>query len=134
MVKSKAVYLGQKHCELTHEPSGAKIETDAPLDNGGRGEAFSPTDLLGAALTSCALTTMAIVAERDGFELGKATAEVEKEMTSAPRRLASLSLRINLSAKLTSEQREKMEQTAKTCPVIRSLHPDVQTPMTFAYG
>lgn len=133
MVRSLAVYQGQKHCELTHELSGSKIETDAPKDNQGKGERFSPTDLVGAALSSCVLTTMAMVAEKEGYSIGEATASVEKRMTGAPRRIESLTLTIQLPSKLTSEQRKKMEDTAVHCPVHRSLHPDVKIPMTFQY-
>lgn len=133
MVKSTATYRGEKHCELTHITSGSKIETDAPRDNGGRGEKFSPTDLLGAALTSCVLTTMALVAERDGIDFRDASAEVEKEMTDSPRRVKSLKLHVTLSKHLTPEQRIKLERTAKQCPVHRSLHPDVEIPMEFTY-
>lgn len=133
MVKSTTVYQGEKHCELTHQPSGSKIETDAPKDNNGRGEKFSPTDLIGAALASCVLTTMAIVAERDGLSLVGAKAEVEKEMTEKPRRIGSLALSVTLPKSLNDNQRRKLEETAKHCPVHRSLHPDVQMPMTFTY-
>jgi uncharacterized OsmC-like protein len=134
MVKSFTLYQGQKHCEITHEPSGSKIETDAPRDNNGRGEAFSPTDLVGAALASCVLTTMAIVADRDGdLELKGAKAEVEKHMTENPRKIGELRLKVFLPARLTPNQRRKMEETAKHCPVHRSLHPDVKIPMEFIY-
>ncbi|HEX4925445.1 MAG TPA: OsmC family protein [Bdellovibrionales bacterium] len=133
MVKMSVVYQGQKHCELTHEPSQSKIETDAPRDNQGKGERFSPTDLVGAALASCILTTMAIVGDRDGLKLEGARAEVEKVMADSPRRIDSLIVRVTLPAALTSDQRRKMEATAKACPVHRSLHPEVKIPMTFNY-
>src|ERR1700689_1455565 len=90
MVKSNTVYSGGLHCEITHEPSRSKIETDAPKDNLGKGERFSPTDLVGAALGSCILTTMAIVAERDGISINGVTASVEKEMIVKPRRIGAL--------------------------------------------
>ncbi len=133
MVKSNAVYQGQKHCELMHEPSGSKIETDAPKDNAGKGERFSPTDLVGAALTSCILTTMAIVAERDNISIVGASAEVEKEMIVKPRRIGSLAVKIKLPASLTPDQRRKLEETARHCPVHKSLHPDISAPITFSY-
>lgn len=134
MVKMTVNYQGQLHCELTHAPSGSKIETDAPKDNQGRGEQFSPTDLVGAALASCILTTMAIVAERDGLSMAGARAEVVKEMSPQPRRIASLSVKLWLSAALTAEQRKKLEHAAHACPVHKSLHPDVQMPIEFIYG
>lgn len=133
MVKMNVRYQGQKHCELTHGPSGTRIETDAPKDNQGKGEAFSPTDLVGAALASCILTTMAILTEKDGVNLEGAEASVEKVMTGAPRRIESLTLKIKLPAKLTPEQRTRLEEIAHSCPVHRSLHPDVKMPMTFTY-
>ena len=133
MDKSTTVYMGDKHCELEHLPSGAKIETDAPKDNHGKGERFSPTDLVGAALASCVLTTIAIVGERDGLSLLGTKAELEKEMSEKPRRIGALRLHVTLSAALTPNQRRKFEETAKNCPVHRSLHPDIQIPMTFTY-
>lgn len=133
MVQMNVVYQGQKHCELIHEPSGSRIETDAPKDNQGKGERFSPTDLVGAALASCVLTTMAIVAERDGIELKGSKASVKKDMQASPRRIASLTVHVTLPASLSAAQRHKMEETAKTCPVHKSLHEDVKLPMTFEY-
>ncbi len=133
MVKMSVVYEGQKHCSLTHGPSGSIIQTDAPKDNQGKGEAFSPTDLVGAALGSCILTTMAIVAERDGIDFTTARADVEKEMSPAPRKIAALKVKIYLPASLDENHRRKFEATAKACPVHKSLHPDVQLPMEFIY-
>lgn len=133
MVKMSCQYEGQKHCSLTHAPSGSKIETDAPKDNMGKGERFSPTDLVGAALASCILTTMAIVAERDGIAFGEAKAEVSKEMANNPRKIAALPVIVTMPSGLTPEQRKKLEHVAHTCPVHRSLHPDLQLPITFVY-
>lgn len=134
MVKMNGIYQGDKHCEMTHEPSGSKMVTDAPKDNNGRGEAFSPTDLLGVALGSCVLTTIAIVAERDGYDIKGANFDVTKEMTqSPPRKIASLTLNLRLPSAFPAEYRKKIEHIAQTCPVHRSLHPDVQMPMTFTY-
>lgn len=133
MVKMSAVYRGEKHCELLHGPSGSKLETDAPRDNAGRGEKFSPTDLMGAALVSCILTTMAIVAERDGVELAGAKGEVVKEMLNEPRRIGSLNVKIILSAKLEEKYRKKMEHVAHACPVHKALHPDIKSEIEFQY-
>jgi uncharacterized OsmC-like protein len=133
MVSMEIKYVGEKHCELVHGPSGTKMETDAPKDNGGKGEAFSPTDLVGAALGSCILTTVAILAEKEGWTLGKAVASVEKRMTPPPRKIESLTVKLVFSKELSAEKRSKIEQWAHSCPVHRSLHPDVQLPMVFSY-
>ncbi|MBM4250742.1 MAG: OsmC family protein [Deltaproteobacteria bacterium] len=134
MVKMNVVYEGKKHCSLRHEPSQSVIETDAPRDNQGLGERFSPTDLVGAALCSCILTTMALVAERDGLNIEGATGSVVKEMASSPRRIKSLTVAITLPAKLTEPQRQKLEHAARACPVHASLHPDVEKPISFSYA
>ncbi|MEZ0390762.1 MAG: OsmC family protein [Pseudobdellovibrionaceae bacterium] len=131
MVEMLGVYQGEKHCELSHGPSGTKISTDAPKDNAGRGEAFSPTDLVGAALASCILTTMAIVAERDGRDLKGAHFKVTKEMAANPRKIQKLTVALHLPAAFEAEYRKKMEHIALTCPVHRSLHPDVELPISF---
>ncbi len=133
MVSILIEYQGDKHCRLTHGPSGTRIETDAPQDNGGRGESFSPTDLVAAALASCALTTMALIAEREGISFGPARAEVQKEMTSSPRRIAALPLTFHMPAGLSAAERQRMEEIARSCPVDRSLHPEVRRPMQFIY-
>ncbi len=134
MVKMKTIYTGGLHCELTHEPSNSQIETDAPKDNAGKGERFSPTDLVGAALASCILTTMAIVAERDGLRFAGARAEVVKEMVTQPtRRIGSLAVNVTLPESIPAQFRAKLERSAHSCPVHKSLHPDVQAPITFIY-
>ena len=134
MVKMTVKYEGEKHCEVVHGPSGSRIATDAPKDNNGKGELFSPTDLVGAALATCVLTVMAISAEKDGVSLKGSTAEVEKEMTPPPRRIAKLTLNVHLPKSLEPAYRKKMEEVANTCPVKRSLHPDVELPIKFHYS
>lgn len=133
MVKISAAYSGELHCELIHGPSQSRIETDAPKDNQGRGERFSPTDLVGAALASCILTTMAILAERDGVSMKGAQAEVEKHMNPQPRRILRFPIVITLPASIPAEYRPKLEHIANACPVSRSLHPDVSIEATFRY-
>jgi uncharacterized OsmC-like protein len=118
---------------MTHGPSGTQMNTEAPKDNGGTGASFSPTDLVGAALASCALTTMALVASREGIALGEASATVEKRMTPPPRRIGALLLEVRMPAGLSPEQRARMEQAARECPVKRSLDAGVETPVTFVY-
>lgn len=134
MVKSTTVYKGQLHCELTHGPSGSMIETDAPKDNNGKGERFSPTDLVGAALASCILTTMAIVADRDKVSFLNARAEVEKEMSANPRTIAALRVTVTLPKSIPEDYRKKLEHIAHTCPVHRSLRADLDAPIKFIYA
>jgi uncharacterized OsmC-like protein len=120
-------------CRLTHGPSGTVITTVPPKDNGGTGASFSPTDLVGAALASCALSTMALVAGREGLSWGDARAAVEKRMTPPPRRIGELVLVIEMPRETRPEERARLEEAARTCPVARSLHPDVKVPIEFRY-
>lgn len=120
-------------CQLTHGPSGAHITTVPPRDNGGTGDRFSPTDLVGAALASCALSTMAMVAQREGLSWGNARAAVEKRMTPPPRRIGELVLVIDMPREVRPQDRARLEEVARNCPVARSLHPDVQVPFEFRY-
>ncbi|MGZ3698176.1 MAG: OsmC family protein [Bdellovibrionota bacterium] len=134
MVKMSATYTGGLHCELSHGPSGTRIETDAPKDNQGKGERFSPTDLIGASLAACVLTTIAIVAERDGLSMAGARAEVEKGMSKEPpRRIAELPLRVTLPRSIPEASRPKLERAGNHCPVHQSLHPDVRALITYDY-
>ncbi|NVJ22827.1 MULTISPECIES: OsmC family protein [Myxococcus] len=119
--------------QLTHGPSNAGLQTEAPRDNGGTGGSFSPTDLVGAALMSCAVTTMHLFASREGISLGEIRARVEKRMTPPPRRIGELVLDLQMPAGLSAEHRARLEQVGRECPVARSLHPEVKLPMTFSY-
>lgn len=136
-VEMNIVYQGNLHCQATHGPSGSVIVTDAPVDNGGKGEAFSPTDLVGTALGSCLLTIMGLVANRNGFNIDGVSAHVTKEMASAPvRRIGKLLCVVTVpnSATLSAENRAKLEKGALACPVAQSLHPDVQVQIEFRYA
>lgn len=133
MVQMKVVYEGEKHCQLTHGPSGENIVTDAPKDNNGRGEAFSPTDLCAVSLGACMLTVMAIAAEKEGVSLKGSTADVTKEMKANPRRIGRLGVTLRLPKDLGPEWRTKLEDIAHTCPVHHSLHPDIEIDLKFAY-
>ncbi len=133
MVRITALYTGQKHCQAKHEPSTQKLETDAPKDNQGRGESFSPTDLVATALGTCILTTVAIFAERDGVDVTHSRMSVEKEMTPPPRRIASLKTVIEMPKSIPEEYRAKIKEYAENCPVKKSLHPDVQAPVEIRY-
>ena len=135
MVEITATYEGQLHCTATHGPSGATLPTDAPKDNMGKGEAFSPTDLVATALGTCMLTTMGIVAQRHNLDMTGATARVTKEMVSTPfRRIGRLALHVKMPKKLSDDDQQRLENAAHTCPVHRSLHPDVDAPITFTWG
>ncbi len=125
-------YTGDLRTQATHLQSGSQLVTDAPTDNQGRGEAFSPTDLVANALGTCILTTMAIVARREGIDLAQSTADVTKIMTQeAPRRIARIVINLALRVKtadglaLTDAQKTKLQTIAHTCPVAISLHPDL---------
>lgn len=132
MVKMTADYTGGLRCEAVHGPSGNRIQTDAPVDNHGRGEAFSPTDLLGTSLLTCMMTTMDIVARRSGLDLAGMRGEVTKEMTSTPpRRVARLTVQIWLPLPRSADPEGVLEKAALGCPVHLSLHPDVERPVTF---
>ncbi len=120
-------YEGDLHTACTHEPSGTTLATDAPKDNEGRGESFSPTDLLATALGSCMLTVMGILARRKGWKLEGASVAVDKEMATDPvRRVGRLGLRFTMPSGIPEEARAQLERAAYTCPVHKSLHPDVK--------
>ena len=128
------VYDGDLECTLTHGPSGDRMRTDAPVDNRGRGAHFSPTDLVGAAMGSCMLTVMGIVARDRGWDMTGATAKVVKEMGAEPRRhIAKLTVAITLPAALDEKARAILERTAATCPVQASMGPLTQIDLTFQY-
>jgi putative redox protein len=130
-------YTGDLRTESTHVQSGTVILTDAPTDNQGRGEAFSPTDLLANALGTCIVTTMAIVARRDGLDLTGSTLAVTKIMTSQPpRRVAriEIELRVQTPESLPDETRQRLARVAHTCPVALSLHPDVEQVITIQWS
>lgn len=134
MVKMNIVYEGQLRCTLTHEPSGSVIGTDAPKDNMGKGEAFSPTDLVAAALGSCVLTVMGIAAARHNIDLKGTTVEVSKEMITSPvRRIGSISVTLHMAGGIPQDKRSMLEAAAHSCPVHKSLHPDVQALIQFIY-
>lgn len=129
------VYEGDLHCSLTHGPSGTGMETDAPRDNRGKGASFSPTDLVGAALGSCMLTTMGIVARDRGWSIDGSAAHVEKEMGSTPRRhIAKLTVALTMPAALDAEARQVLEETARTCPVATSLGDKIEVDLSFKYA
>jgi putative redox protein len=135
MVKIQGKYEGELHCVATHGPSRVTLATDAPVDNMGRGQSFSPTDLVATALGTCMLTTMGIVAQRNGWNMAGASCEVEKGMVADPiRRIGSLTVVIRMPGEFDERARATLEQTALNCPVNRSLHPDVSIPVRFEWS
>jgi putative redox protein len=132
---AEITYTGNLHTEATHIQSGTVISTDAPKDNEGKGEAFSPTDLLATSLATCILTTMAIVAKRDGVarNIDNARAEVVKVMQSNPRKVAEVHVKITFPKNYDEKERQILENTAHTCPVAKSLHPDLKQIIEFIY-
>jgi putative redox protein len=135
MVKMHMVYEGDLRCRLTHGPSGSVILTDAPVDNMGKGEAFSPTDLLAASLGSCMLTVMGIFAQKNKINMTGTTVDVEKEMVTSPvRRIGKVTIVFKMAKGIDRNQRAALEQAGLNCPVHKSLGTDVQTPTRFDYS
>lgn len=134
MVEINIAYQGQLRCEATHAPSGTILKTDAPKDNHGKGESFSPTDLVATALGTCMMTLMGIAAQSLQLDLTGTQVLVKKEMVAQPtRRIGTLTVIIDVPLKVTDAQKEKLTQAALTCPVHKSLHPDIHVPVEFQW-
>ncbi len=131
---AEVIYHQGLRTEAVHLRSGNTIRTDAPQDNQGKGEAFSPTDLLATALATCMLTVMGIFAEKKGWSIHGAKATVNKVMASHPRRVDRLSITITMpEGEFLPEARDQLEKIARNCPVAQSVHPDLQQDVTFAW-
>lgn len=126
-----ATYLGGLRVECQHAASGNKIITDAPTDNHGKGEAFSPTDLCSTALGACAMTIMAIEAEKIGKPLDGAHMEITKTMAANPRSIAKIEIVFHLPGTFTQQERQKLENAAASCPVCLTLGPGTEQAMRF---
>ena len=133
MSTSKIIYKNNLRTEAQHIASGQKIITDAPLDNNGKGEAFSPTDLVATALASCMITIMAIAAEKNGINISETSASVKKVMGTNPRTISDIVIEITMSKDLALKDRKRLEKAALACPVHKSLHPDMNKEITFSY-
>jgi putative redox protein len=132
MVEIQIDYEGQLRCSSQHMPSGQKISTDAPVDNQGRGESFSPTDLVATALGSCMATVMAIAANQRKIDLGGLKMSVKKEMSGdLPRRISRLEIEIFMPLSERHPDAKVLERAAMTCPVYNSIHPDIEGVMTW---
>ena len=135
MVQMKIEYEGGLHCSALHEPSGNVISTDAPVDNHGRGEAFSPTDLMSASLGACMCTVMGIVAKRKGIAMEGASVTVRKHMSEdTPRRIARIELDIVMPLPADHPERAVLEAAGKGCPVHHSLHPDIEVAIDWKWA
>lgn len=137
-VEIDIVYQGQLRCTATHGPSGAMLTSDAPVDNHGQGQSFSPTDLVATALGSCVMTIMGIVAERNQIDLTGTRIHVTKEMIQQPiRRIGRLPVTVTVpaekAAKVLLADRTKIEAAARHCPVHQSLHPDIDSPIEIVW-
>lgn len=135
MATSQVNYLGGLRTESIHLKSGTKITTDAPPDNHGKGEFFSPTDLMATSLANCMLTIIGIAAQTHGFNIDGATAEVTKIMANDPRRVAEIGIRLNFPHNNYSDKERKIiEHAVHNCPVAKSLHPDLKQNVSINYN
>ena len=134
MVEIDVTYEGGLRCRAVHGPSQCEVLTDAPVDNHGKGESFSPTDLVATALASCVSTIMGIYADKHNIDLQGMKVHVEKHMSSdAPRRIVKLPLKVTVPVQLDDRHRTAIEKAAAHCPVHQSLHPDIDSTFEFIY-
>lgn len=131
---SKVSYLGDLRTSSIHIQSGTEIISDAPVDNKGKGEAFSPTDLVANALASCMITIMGIKAADLAIDMKGTVAEVTKVMNADPRRIGSIKIDFSLVGTSDQKQRTLLERAAMTCPVVLSLHPEIEKDITFSWN
>ncbi len=134
MTKISGKYLGDLRSELTHDQSATSIYTDAPKDNKGKGESFSPTDLLAAALASCMITIMGIRANSKNLEFGKPSYHILKSMQAGPRKVAKIEIEIQMNPNLSKKDRDFLEEEAKKCPVALSLNKELVQAVQFRYN
>ena len=132
MVEVTIDYTGNLHCDATHGPSRKKLATDAPTDNKGKGESFSPTDLVATALGTCMSTILAMAAEEHGLDIKGMKVKVAKEMSKdAPRRIVGLPSEVHIPLPASTPQRALLESAALNCPVHKSLPPEIERPTRF---
>ena len=133
MATSKVIYSGDLRCESEHLQSGTIIYTDAPTDNHGKGEAFSPTDLCATSLAQCMLTTIAILGKDRGISIDGSYAEVQKNMNPKPRKIAEIVCDVHMKGNFNEDQKRFIEETAYNCPVALSLSSDLKKTINFTY-
>ncbi|WP_310992355.1 OsmC family protein [Aequorivita marina] len=134
MSTSKVTYLGKLRTENEHLKSGNTFITDAPTDNNGKGEAFSPTDTVATGLANCMITVMGIKAQNMDVNMDGTTAMVTKTMAAEPRRISKIEIVLNLPSGIDEKSKKILENTGKTCPVMQSLHPDIEKVIVFNWG
>ena len=130
---SKVIYQGDFRCESEHLQSGTKIFTDAPTDNHGKGEAFSPTDLCATSLVQCMFTTIAILGKAKGIIIDHSYGEVQKNMNPIPRKISEIECDLYFKGNFSEDEKEFIEKTAANCPVALSLHPELKQSVNFHY-
>lgn len=133
---ASVIYEGNLRTVATHLQSGNTIETDAPVDNGGQGSRFSPTDLVAAALASCMCTIMGLAANAHNIDLGRVSCDVEKIMAANPRRIGEIKVDLRFEGPQTYDDKARamLERAALTCPVFESLHPDCKKTVSFSFA
>jgi len=134
MIEITTLYEGGLHCASSHGPSGSQVSTDAPVDNNGRGETFSPTDLIATALGSCMATIMGIVSQRKNISIDGMKVKVGKHMSAdQPRRISKLEVSIEVPLPANHPDRKMLESSALSCPVFESIHPDIKVPIDWRW-
>lgn len=133
MAKIETMWLGSLRSEVTHTQSGTKIMTDAPTDNNGKGEYFSPTDLVAAALGSCMLTIMGMAAKTHGINIEGTKVSITKVMNASPRRIGEVMIDFSFPEEYTAKEKRILEAAGETCPVAFSLHPDIKQTIRYTY-
>lgn len=131
---AEIIYSGNLRCEAKHIQSNSQIETDAPTDNMGKGERFSPTDLMCVSLATCMLTTMGIKADTMDINIDNAKAQVTKHMESNPRRVARIEVAVSLPGIGSDKEKEILQRTGDNCPVAKSIHPDIVLQISYKWG
>jgi putative redox protein len=134
MTTVSITYEGDLHCRAVHGPSGSTLVTDAPADNQGKGEHFSPTDLVATALGTCILTVIAMKAESLGLDLSGAAVVVDKQMLSGPRRIGRLATTVTIPRRISAREQKLLEAAAHTCPVHKSMSAEVEMPIAFNWA
>jgi len=133
-ITSQVTYLGELRCSSQHLKSGNVYHTDAPIDNNGKGEAFSPTDTVATGLASCMMTVMGIKAKELDIDLTDSIAAITKTMSADPRRISQIDIELSMKGNCDKRDQLILERVAHTCPVMNSLHPDIQKNITFIWA